>query len=124
MHNFRNLDVWRDSISLVTEIYRLSNNFPKNEKFGLTSQIQRSATSIPSNIAEGAGRNTNGEFINHLGIALGSSYELETQCWIAKNLGYLSQGEMQKLTCSIQSIQKRISRFIQTLKIKRTPKVE
>ena len=83
--------VWQKAIALVTDIYRLTQGFPREELYGFTSQIRRAAVSIPSNIAEGQGRLTRGEFRQFLGQARGSYAELETQLIIAKNLGYLSQ---------------------------------
>ena len=86
MAEFRDLIIWQDSIKLVKDIYDLVRYFPKDEIFGLTSQIKRSAVSIPSNIAEGKGRQTKKEFVNFLHISLGSLYELKTQLIIAKEL--------------------------------------
>jgi four helix bundle protein len=83
------LIVWKESVELVKEIYDLTANFPKEEIYSLTSQIRRSAISVPSNIAEGAARTTNKEFINFLSISRGSLSELETQIIIAKKIGYL-----------------------------------
>ena len=91
--NHKELDVWKKSMDLVEFIYKFSNSFPDSEKFGLTSQIRRAAVSIPSNIAEGAGRKSNKEFIQFLHIALGSLSELETQYIIAIRLGYLQKSE-------------------------------
>ena len=79
MNNFKELKIWIKAMNVVTDVYKATLNFPGDEKFGLTSQIRRCAVSIPSNIAEGAGRNTNGEFRQFLGIANGSCYELQTQ---------------------------------------------
>lgn len=90
MHNIKELKVWRKSIELSTDIYKAMINFPADEKYGLTSQIKRSAISIPSNIAEGAGRNSNKEFIYFLGIANGSCFELLTQIVIAMKLELIS----------------------------------
>ena len=75
----KDLDVWNDAMELVTNIYKLTKSFPKDELYGLTSQMRRSAVSVPSNIAEGAARKNKAEFIQFLHIALGSSSELETQ---------------------------------------------
>ena len=91
MHNFRKLTIWKDSMNLTLDVYHLTQHFPKEEKFNLTSQIRRSAVSVPSNIAEGAGRNTNKDFNNFLGIATGSCYELETQLILSKRLGFLTE---------------------------------
>lgn len=88
--DFKQLIVWQRAMDMVTEIYKATRTFPKEEMYGLTSQIRRSAVSIPSNIAEGQGRNTKGEFLQFLGIAKGSLCEIETQILIAKNLEYLS----------------------------------
>ena len=86
MHQYKELKLWQKSIDMVTRIYALTRDFPQNEKFGLVSQINRSAVSIPSNIAEGAGRNSDKEFVYFLAIAHGSSFELETQLIISRNL--------------------------------------
>lgn len=85
----KDLIVWQKALLLVTEIYRVTQSFPNEERYGLVSQMRRAAVSIPSNIAEGHGRQSKGEFRQFLGIARGSYAELETQIEIAKNLGYL-----------------------------------
>lgn len=85
----KDLDVWKKSIEFVTDIYRITESFPEKEKFGITSQIRRSAISIPSNIAEGAARASDKEFKQFLYIALGSLSELETQLIISINIEYL-----------------------------------
>ena len=79
MHKIQDLRIWHKAIDLATEVYKATENFPTEEKYGLTSQIRRSAVSVPSNIAEGAGRNSNKQFCQFLGISNGSSYELQTQ---------------------------------------------
>jgi four helix bundle protein len=86
MHNFQDLKIWQRAMDIAEDTYILSADFPKEEKYDLTSQIRRSAISIPSNISEGAGRNTNGEFKNFLGIANGSSNELHTQLLLSHRL--------------------------------------
>src|ERR1035437_4851243 len=85
---FRDLQVWQRSIQLTVVVYRLTQNFPREEIYGLTSQIRRAAVSVPSNIAEGQGRLTIGAFRQFLGIARGSNYELQTQLEIARSLGF------------------------------------
>ena len=90
MNYFKELKVWQKAIELVTETYLKTQNFPKEEIYGLTSQIRRCAVSIPSNIAEGCGRKTNKDFSNFLGISLGSSFEFETQLIICKNLNFIN----------------------------------
>jgi four helix bundle protein len=84
----KNLDVWRKSLTFVTSIYDQTQSFPAEERYGLTNQLRRAAVSIPSNIAEGAARQTNQEFLQFLYIALGSCAEVETQLLISRNLNY------------------------------------
>jgi four helix bundle protein len=88
--NHKNLEVWKKSMDLVLQVYQITNLFPDTEKFGLTSQMRRAAVSIPSNIAEGAARKSDKEFIQFLYIALGSLAEVETQYLIAIRLQYLN----------------------------------
>lgn len=106
MDNFRNLIVWKRAVDLAAQVYKKTVNFPKVELYGLTSQIRRSAVSISSNIAEGAGRRSKKEFANFLGISYGSACELETQLLIAKNLEFLSIEEFDCLFREIDEIQK------------------
>ncbi len=86
--NYTDLDVWKSSRALVKEVYQISASFPKEELYGLTNQVRRSSVSIPSNIAEGLGRQSNKETIHFLFIARGSMYELETQLYLAFDLIY------------------------------------
>lgn len=86
MHRFEDLKIWQKSMAVTEHCYRVTAKFPTEEKYNLISQIRRSAVSIPSNIAEGAGRNSNGEFKQFLGIANGSSYELLTQLYLSERL--------------------------------------
>jgi four helix bundle protein len=88
-HRYRDLIAWQKAITLVSDVYRLTQKFPREEVYALTSQMRRAAISIPSNIAEGQGRRTKGEFTQFLGHAFGSLLELETQTTIACNLGYI-----------------------------------
>jgi four helix bundle protein len=106
MHNYKELKVWQKSIELATLIYQLANQFPKEEKFRLMSQILRAVVSISSNFAEGAGRNSESEFNQFLGYARGSSFELETQIIIANKLAYLSTEELLKAQTLTNEIQK------------------
>lgn len=106
MNNFKELMVWQKSIDLVEKVYEVIATFPKEEKYGLVSQIQRSAVSIPSNIAEGAGRNSYKEFRNFLGIANGSSNELVTQLILSVRVGYVKQNELEAIFNLITEIQK------------------
>ncbi len=86
MHDYKNLKVWQKAIELAKSVYKFSDYLPNDEKFGITSQIKRSAVSIASNIAEGAGRHTNKQFVNFLNISQGSSFELETQFILIQDL--------------------------------------
>jgi len=106
MNNYKELKLWQKSVELAAKIYELTTSFPKEEVYGLTSQIKRSAISIPSNIAEGAGRNTKRDFNNFLGISTGSSYELETQLIIANKVCFLSNSALQDLQGELTQIQK------------------
>lgn len=106
MHDFQKLIIWQKSMVLTEDVYRLSAEFPNEEKYGLTSQIRRSAVSVPSNIAEGAGRNTDGEFKNFLGIASGSSNELFTQLVLSHRLDLVSQKAVEPLLNQLVEIQK------------------
>jgi four helix bundle protein len=108
MHNFKELKVWKAGITLCKATFELTNSFPSNERYGLTSQMTRAAVSIPSNIAEGCGRKSNKELYQYLSIALGSSFELETQLIIAKEFNYLSEDKLQLLSIQITEIQKMI----------------
>ena len=106
MNNYKELIVWQKSMDLVEKVYELTLLFPKDEKYGLISQIQRSAVSIPSNISEGAGRNSNKEFRNFLGIANGSINELSTQLELALRIGYIKNNELEEVLILITEIQK------------------
>ena len=105
-------------MTLVTEIYKISKGFPKDEAYGLTSQVRRSAISIPSNMAEGYGRNSTKEYIHFLRIATGSLYELQTQMEISMNLGYLNRGEFDKLYELSREIERMLSSLIEKLSSK------
>jgi four helix bundle protein len=105
--SYKDLFAWQKAMDLVTAIYRVTASFPKEEQFGLTSQLRRAAVSIPSNIAEGQGRLSEKEFRHFLGQARGSLMEVETQCQIALNLSYLSQdqtGEILKACAEVGRI--------------------
>lgn len=116
MHNFKKLTIWQESLSLAIEIYSMTKHFPDSEKFSLTSQIRRSAVSIPSNIAEGSGRTSSKDFENFLNYSTGSSFELETQLMIATKLCYLNEIAFNDVIERLQSIQKKIYSFKQSLK--------
>lgn len=113
MHNFRQLNIWKDARSLVKDVYLLTSRFPSDEKFGLKSQINRCAISVPSNIAEGSARGTNKDFSHFLRISLGSLFEMETQLLLAVDLGMVEDSE--ELFQKVIMLQKMISNFIKTL---------
>ena len=115
-HNFLNLEVWKRSRNLVKEIYLSSQKFPSEEKFGLTSQLRRSAISVPSNISEGCGRGTVPQLKNFLDIAIGSLCELETQVYLSFDLGYIKLELSQKLLDEITQIRKMILGFQKSLR--------
>jgi|AntAceMinimDraft_16_1070373.scaffolds.fasta_scaffold451022_1 four helix bundle protein len=110
----KDLDAWRKSLDLVEMVYKVTKEFPKEELYGLTNQLRRAAVSIPSNIAEGAGRGSKKEFIQFLHIALGSLSEVETQLIIAKRLGYLDN--LDSIEEQIQTVRKLILGLIRYLR--------
>lgn len=109
--NFRNYKVWQDSINFATLIYKETKNFPSYERYGLASQLQRAAVSISSNIAEGAAKPSDIEFARFLDMALGSSYEVESQLIIARNIGYFDEEMFSKLLTEDIEIQRQITSF-------------
>ena len=106
MHNLEKLVIWKKAIDLVADIYKLTSSFPESEKFGLISQINRSAVSVPSNIAEGAGRKSSKEFIHFLSIANGSIYELKTQLIISIKLNFTTEKEVNDTFNKVAEIEK------------------
>lgn len=111
-HNFRELKIWQEAMILVKEIYSLTSDLPSEERFGLISQLNRCSVSIPSNIAEGSGRTSEKEFIHFLRIAISSSYELETQLILVKDI-YLV--ETKEVITKLASLQLMIGAFIRKL---------
>ena len=106
---YRQLDVWIKSRALVKEIYVITKGFPKEEMYGLSAQMRRSAISIPSNIAEGLGRQYKKETVHFLHIARGSIYELETQLYLAMDLGYITEAKCNELLLKIEECRKLLS---------------
>ena len=111
MHNYNNLQIWQQAMDLVEEIYKLTASFPIEEKFGLVSQMTRAAVSIPSNIAEGAGRNSDKDFAHFISIAIGSLYELNTQIVLSERLGYINQSQSQELQKKLDNLQRKSVSF-------------
>jgi four helix bundle protein len=114
--SYRNLEVWKKAIRLARVIYELTNNFPKLEEYGLTSQIRRSAISLASNIAEGQVRNSKKEFLYFLNVGLGSLAELETQLIIAQEISYISLERLEMVLGTTDEITRMIKGLIKHLK--------
>ncbi len=115
MHKVEDLKIWNKSIELAKSVYQLVTELPSDEKFGLNSQIKRCSISIPSNIAEGAGRNSNKEFKYFLSIANGSAYELQTQLILAAELNLINKDKVQPVINTCIEIQKMNYSFQQKL---------
>src|SRR5215218_9290116 len=120
MRPHEKLEVWSLAMDFVVEVYHSTEAFPKEEKFGLTSQIRRAAVSVPANIAEGAARQSNKEFINFLSYAQGSASELETELTIAFRLGYLTQSRYDESLATLGKVGRMITGLSQHLKRKAT----
>jgi len=116
-HSYKQLLVWQKSKALAVETYRATESFPKREWYGLTSQLRRAAVSVSSNIAEGQGRLTKGEFRNFLGQARGSLLELETQLAIARDLGYLSETDHVSLEKQCDEVRRMLNGLLESLKM-------
>jgi four helix bundle protein len=121
MRNFRNYNVWQESMRLVKEVYLLSEKLPSNEKYGLRSQITRAAVSIPANIAEGCSRNSDIEFKRFLEIALGSAFELETHLLIIQDLSLLNY-DYTEISEFLNKVQKMLNQFISKIKLDKITK--
>jgi len=117
MYHFEKLEIWQKAMGLVDAIYLISENFPAKEKFALTDQIRRSTISIPTNIAEGAGRSTKKDFLKFLTITRGSLYETVTLLMIANRRGYIGEVKYNEVVTSMDSVSKMLSKLISSLKI-------
>jgi len=124
LKSYQELDVWRKSMDLVMAIYALTDKLPANEKYGLVSQMQRCAVSIPANIAEGYSRTHRGDYLRHLSIARGSLAELETHLCIVERLGYLKHDENDELWGMVQDAGMMLTRLIAALDPTRNPRPE
>lgn len=118
VRSYRDLIVWQKAIELVTEIYRATESLPDTERFGLTAQLRRAAVSVPSNVAEGQGRQSTGEFKQFLGHARGSLLEVETQIFIAGNLGYLSQEQCNRLHKRTEELGRILNGLLSSLRLR------
>jgi four helix bundle protein len=115
MHQYKKLDFYNRSIELCLKLYQITKNFPDEEKFGLTSQLRRSGVSVCSNIAEGASRSSNKDFGRFLEIALGSSYEIETQLYLSFRLDFVEETEYSQIGKELEIIIKQIRKFKQII---------
>ncbi len=116
MKTHKDLDVWKFSIELVVKVYELTGAFPKEEKYGIIQQMRRSAVSVPSNIAEGAGRTSTKEFANFISISLGSLSELETQLIISQKLSFLNPTSFKNIINDLTQIRKMLLGLKNSLK--------
>ena len=116
MRDFRKLKIWERAHRITLSTYRLTKNFPKDELYGLTSQMRRSSASVPTNIAEGCGRNSQAEFVYFLTLAMGSSSELDYQLILAHDLGYVDEKTFLELTSDLSGMRRMLNTFIQKLK--------
>ena len=116
METHKDLRVWRQSIEMVTSIYLMTQSFPKEEMFGLVSQLRRASVSVPSNIAEGYARGTDKEKLHFLRISSGSMSEVETQLILGLNLGYIDQEKYNELSETVTSVWKQLNSLISSIK--------
>ena len=115
MHNYKNLKIWHEAMDLVTEVYSLTKKFPEQERYGLTSQLQRAAVSIPSNIAEGTSRASQKEFKHYLSISMGSAFEVTTQLELSFRLSYINEEEKDRILSLNDLLQRKIQSFSKQL---------
>lgn len=116
MATFRDLLIWQKAMALVTNVYKFTEHFPSSEQFNLTSQIRRSAVSIPSNIAEGYGRQSKNDFLRFLNIALSSIFELQTQIEISLNLRFINEQEFKPFYEQTRELERMLVSFIKKIK--------
>lgn len=119
MKDFRTLNLWQKAYRPTLEIYRATQGFPKEELYGLTSQIRRSAASVPANIAEGCGRSSDGDFGRFLSVAMGSASELEFHLLLARDLKLLTEPELERLAMQATEVKRMLSALIAKLKADR-----
>ena len=119
MKDFRQLKVWEKSHQFALAVYKVTAKFPKEELYGLTSQIRRASMSIPTNIAEGCGRNTDAEFARFLQIAMGSASETEYQLLLSHDLGFLNKAQYDKLNIDVTEIKRMLASLLKTIRADR-----
>lgn len=118
MHRFKELNIWKEGMTLVSLVYNATRQFSSSEQFGLISQMNRAVVSIPSNIAEGAGRNTDVDFSRFLSISVGSCFELETQVLLSLNLQLGNKDDLEQVILKCHEVQNKIVKFKTYLKTK------
>ncbi len=118
LKNYKELKVWQRSYQLCIDVYKITKSFPQEEKYGLTSQMRRSALSVSSNIAEGYGRKTTPEYIQALYIAYGSHCELETQILLSGDLNYIAKEDLNKLQGTVNEVERMLKALIKALENK------
>ncbi len=119
MKDFRQLKVWEKSHQLALAIYKATKDFPKEELYGLTSQIRRASMSVPTNIAEGCGRNTDADFARFLQMAMGSASETEYQLILARDLGFIPDDHYEKLQIDVEEVKRMLASLLKTLRADR-----
>ena len=119
IENYKELDVWKKSVGLTTDLYKLTSRFPDAERYGLASQIRRATTSIAANIAEGWGRGSTGEYIQFLTVARGSLMELETHLIVSRDLHFVEHDDLSAVLPRIEDIGKMLNRLITALRNRR-----
>ena len=118
MQDFRNLKVWKRAHQVVLDVYKHTASFPPEERYGLTSQVRRSATSVPSNIAEGCGRGSDADFARFVQMAMGSASELEYQLLLAHDLQLLIKGDYRQLSRDVQDVRRMLNGLLKKLTAK------
>ena len=118
LKNFKELKVWQKSYQLCLDVYKVTKGFPKEEKYGLTSQIRRASVSIPSNIAEGYGRKTTPDYVRSLYVAYGSICELETQIMLCGDLTYIEEENLRGIQNDIREVERMLKALIRSLENK------
>lgn len=116
MRNYKKLEIWEISKNISLNVYKTTSSFPKTEQYGLTSQIRRAAVSVPSNIAEGCGKNTSSDLAKFIDIALGSLFELETQLLISLELKYISNDNFNSIDKNIEICRRKIINFLKSIR--------
>ena len=116
LKSYRDLEAWKRALLLVADVYRVTRQLPTDERFGLTAQMRRAAVSVTSNIAEGYGRSTRGEYLNHLSIARGSLYELESLCEVCQVLSLLTTEDLTTVGQNLIHVRRLLRRLIEALR--------